>query len=38
MHLVEILEHAFPTYHIRDVEKSLIEGQVQHFNPMGKEI
>ena len=38
MHLVEILEHAFPTYHIRDAEEIIDEGQVRHFNQWEKKI
>ncbi|MDX1618308.1 MAG: 4-hydroxy-3-methylbut-2-enyl diphosphate reductase [Balneolaceae bacterium] len=38
MHLVEILEHHFPTYHVRDAEE--IEGPdlIRHFNQWDKEI
>ena len=38
MHLVEILEHAFPTYHIRDAGEIIDEGQVRHFNQWEKKI
>lgn len=38
MHLVEILEHHFPTYHVRDAGE--IEGpdKIQHFNQWKEEI
>ena len=38
MHLVEILEEAFPTYHIRDAEEIDSENQVQHFNQWDEEL
>ncbi len=38
MHLVEILEHAFPTYHVRDAEELESESRIRHFNQWDKEI
>lgn len=38
MHLVEILEHSFPTYHIRDAEEIQSPEKIQHFNQWDKEI
>ena len=38
MHLAEILEHHFPTYHIRDAEEILSPSSIQHFNQWDKEI
>lgn len=38
MHLVEILEHSFPTYHVRDAEEIDSPSQIQHFNQWDKEI
>lgn len=38
MHLVEILEHHFPTYHIRDAGEIEGPGLVQHFDQWKKEI
>lgn len=38
MHLVEILEHAFPTYHVRDAEELLSEKKIRHFNQWDKEM
>jgi 4-hydroxy-3-methylbut-2-enyl diphosphate reductase len=38
MHLVEILEHAYPTYHVRDAEEISSDSLVQHFNQWDKEI
>lgn len=38
MHLVEILEHAFPTYHVRDAEEIVSDSLIQHFNQWDKEI
>jgi 4-hydroxy-3-methylbut-2-enyl diphosphate reductase len=37
MHLVEILEHQFPTYHVRDAGE-LSESKIQHFNQWDKEM
>ena len=38
MHLVEILEHHFPTYHIRDASEIKSRNLVHHFNQWDKEI
>ena len=38
MHLVEILEHSFPTYHVRDAEEIESPEKIQHFNQWAKEI
>jgi 4-hydroxy-3-methylbut-2-enyl diphosphate reductase len=38
MHLVEILEQHFPTYHIRDAEEMDGPARIQHFNQWGKEM
>jgi 4-hydroxy-3-methylbut-2-enyl diphosphate reductase len=38
MHLVEILEHSFPTYHVRDAEELKSSSTVQHFDQWKKEI
>lgn len=38
MHLVEILEHSFPTYHVRDAEEIESSGKIQHFNQWDEEI
>ena len=38
MHLVEILEHSFPTYHVRDAAEIIDQSQVRHFNQWEKEI
>ncbi len=38
MHLVEILEHSFPTYHVRDAEEIASDSLIQHFNQWDKEI
>lgn len=37
MHLVEILEHKFPTYHVRD-NGELSKGKILHFNQWDKEM
>lgn len=37
MHLVEILEHQFPTYHVRDAGE-FDESTIQHFNQWDKEM
>ncbi|WP_290876738.1 4-hydroxy-3-methylbut-2-enyl diphosphate reductase [Gracilimonas sp.] len=37
MHLVEILEHKFPTYHVRDAGE-LSESTILHFNQWDKEM
>jgi 4-hydroxy-3-methylbut-2-enyl diphosphate reductase len=38
MHLVEILEYSFPTYHVRDAAEIIDQSQVRHFNQWEKEI
>lgn len=38
MHLVEILEQTFPTYHVRDAEEIKSPERIQHFNQWEKEI
>ncbi|MGK7370364.1 MAG: hypothetical protein ACNS64_09130, partial [Candidatus Halalkalibacterium sp. M3_1C_030] len=38
MHLVEILEHSFPTYHVRDAEEIESDSLIQHFNQWDKEV
>jgi len=38
MHLVEILEHHCPTYHIRDAEEFDSAGEIRHFNQWEKEM
>jgi 4-hydroxy-3-methylbut-2-enyl diphosphate reductase len=38
MHLVEILEHSFPTYHIRDAGEIASPARIRHFNQWDKEI
>ncbi len=38
MHLVEILEHSFPTYHVRDASEFKSETEVHHFNQWKKEV
>jgi 4-hydroxy-3-methylbut-2-enyl diphosphate reductase len=38
MHLVEILEHKFPTYHIRDASEFDSPASIRHFNQWKKEI
>ncbi|WP_445666570.1 4-hydroxy-3-methylbut-2-enyl diphosphate reductase [Fodinibius sp. AD559] len=38
MHLVEILEHSFPTYHVRDAEEIKSSRKIQHFNQWDEEI
>ncbi|HEX6981355.1 MAG TPA: 4-hydroxy-3-methylbut-2-enyl diphosphate reductase [Balneolaceae bacterium] len=38
MHLVEILEHSFPTYHVRDAEEIKSGIEIKHFNQWDKEI
>jgi 4-hydroxy-3-methylbut-2-enyl diphosphate reductase len=37
MHLVEILEHKFPTYHVRD-KGELSESKIQHFDQWDKKM
>ncbi len=38
MHLVEILEHSFPTYHVRDAGEMKSDSMIHHFNQWKKEI
>lgn len=38
MHLVEILEHSFPTFHVRDAGEIKSDTLVHHFNQWKKEI
>ncbi len=38
MHLVEILEHAFPTYHVRDAEEITDPSMIHHFDQWDKEM
>lgn len=38
MHLVEILEHAFPAYHVRDAEEIVSDAQIRHFKQWDKKI
>ncbi len=38
MHLVEILEHAFPTYHVRDAEEIDGPESIHHFNQWDKKM
>jgi 4-hydroxy-3-methylbut-2-enyl diphosphate reductase len=38
MHLVEILEHHCPTYHIRDAEEFDSANEIRHFNQWEKEM
>ncbi|MCW9707457.1 4-hydroxy-3-methylbut-2-enyl diphosphate reductase [Fodinibius salsisoli] len=38
MHLVEILEHAFPTYHVRDAEEMDGPALIHHFDQWDKEM
>ncbi len=38
MHLVEILEHAFPTYHVRDAGELRSEHRIRHFDQWKKQI
>lgn len=38
MHLVEILEHKFPTFHVRDANEIKSVTLIQHFNQWKKEI
>lgn len=38
MHLVEILEHHFPTYHVRDAGEIGRSDHIRHFNQWDKEI
>jgi 4-hydroxy-3-methylbut-2-enyl diphosphate reductase len=38
MHLVEILEHKFPTFHVRDAGEIKSENEIDHFDQWKKEI
>jgi 4-hydroxy-3-methylbut-2-enyl diphosphate reductase len=38
MHLVEILEHKFPTFHVRDAEEIKSDSVIHHFDQWKKEI
>lgn len=38
MHLVEILEHSFPTFHVRDANEIKSGSLIKHFNQWKKEI
>lgn len=38
MHLVELLESKFPTYHVRDVSELISEREIRHFDQWDKEI
>ncbi len=38
MHLVEILEHSFPTFHVRDAGEIKSETEIAHFDQWKKEI
>ncbi|MFN1834898.1 4-hydroxy-3-methylbut-2-enyl diphosphate reductase [Balneola sp. MJW-20] len=38
MHLVEILEEHFPTFHVRDSEELISRAEIRHFNQWDKEI
>ena len=38
MHLVEILEHSFPTYHVRDASEFKSENEIHHFDQWKKEV
>jgi 4-hydroxy-3-methylbut-2-enyl diphosphate reductase len=38
MHLVEILEHSFPTFHVRDAGEIKSETQIAHFDQWKKDI
>lgn len=38
MHLVELLESRFPTYHIRDAAEIASPGEIHHFNQWDKKI
>lgn len=38
MHLVEILEHAFPTYHVRDASEFKSESEIHYFDQWKKEV
>ncbi len=36
MHLVELLEHVFPTYHVRDAAEIKSDNEIHHFNQWDK--
>lgn len=38
MHLVEILEHSFPSFHVRDASELHSDSQIQHFNQWSRKI
>ncbi len=38
MHLVEILEHSFPTYHVRDASEFKSASEIHHFDQWKKEV
>lgn len=38
MHLVEILEHKFPTFHVRDAEEIKTNAMIHHFDQWKKEL
>lgn len=38
MHLVEILEHSLPTYHVRDASEFKSETEIHHFDQWKKEV
>ncbi len=38
MHLVEILEHSFPTYHVRDASEFKSKAEIHHFDQWKKEV
>jgi len=38
MHLVEILEHSFPTFHVRDANEIKSDSLIKHFDQWKKEI
>ncbi len=38
MHLVEILEHSFPTFHVRDASELISEENIRHFDQWKKEL
>ena len=38
MHLVEILEHAFSTYHVRDANEMISTNEIHHFDQWKKEV
>ena len=38
MHLVEILEHSFPTFHVRDASELISEETIRHFDQWKKEL